>query len=376
MITSPRSFAARALALGTTLFAVLALVVQPWAASASNDPLFEKQWNLVRIGAPAAWTLTTGAGVRIGIVDTGVDLAHEDLAGRVVAHTSCIGSNGDPARCTGSGQDDQGHGTHVAGIAAAAKDNGKGIAGVAPDAQLVVAKALDAEGGGTTEDINAGIRWVVDHGARVVSLSLGGNFVIDSVFGSSLAEGVEYAWSRGAVPVLAAGNTNLLGLGIGSSQYGRLPAIVVGATGPDDTVASYSSSTGNAQWAILAPGGAGTTDDADVTSTFWRAGQEHQYEALAGTSMATPHVAATVALLLAQGLSPSDAVTRVLATADPVACGLFSGGCRGRLNAAAAVGAASTTPPPTPAPTPSGGLLGLPLTDLLGLPLPDLGLGL
>jgi subtilisin family serine protease len=143
--------------------ALLSLIALP--ASASNDARFGEQWSLQRIGAPTAWASSTGAGVRIGIVDTGIDLTHEDLGAKVVAHTSCIGANGDPARCAGSGQDEQGHGTHVAGIAAAFKDNGAGIAGVAPDAELVVAKVLGAGGSGTIEDINAGIRWVVDHGA-------------------------------------------------------------------------------------------------------------------------------------------------------------------------------------------------------------------
>ena len=106
-------------------------------AKASQDPLFSNQWNLVQIGAPAAWTRSTGAGVRIGIVDTGVDSAHEDLAGKVVAAANCINTAGDPRSCAGTGLDDSGHGTHMAGIAAAAKDNGRGIAGVAPDAQLV-----------------------------------------------------------------------------------------------------------------------------------------------------------------------------------------------------------------------------------------------
>ena len=349
------------------LLAGLLAAFLPGPARASNDPLFAQQWALTRIGAPAAWTASTGAGVRIGIVDTGVDLTHEDLAGQVVASVNCIGSKGDASKCSGSAQDDNGHGTHVAGIAAAVKDNGKGVAGVAPGARLVVAKALDASGSGTTEDINAGIHWVVDHGAQVVSLSLGGDFLIDSVFGTSLAEGIEYAWSRGAVPVLAAGNTNLLGLGLlGGSQYGTLPAIVVGATGPTDVVASYSSPLGNARWAVVAPGGAGGGDEsANVLSTYAVAGEQNQYRALAGTSMATPHVAATVALVLAQGLSPQAAVDRVLATADKgIACGSLLGStCAGRLNAAAATGAA---PVSTSAPTGGGGLLGIPLPLVLG----------
>jgi len=356
-----RTSAVSASILAASLFAALAAAFLPGAAQASNDPLFDKQWALTRIGAPAAWTKGTGGNVRIGIVDTGVDLTHEDLAGQVVASTNCIGSKGDASKCTGNGQDDQGHGTHVAGIAAAAKDNGKGIAGVAPGARLVVAKALDAAGSGTTEDINAGIRWVVDHGARVVSLSLGGDFVIDSLLGTSLKEGIQYAWSRGAVPVLASGNSNLLGLGLlGSAQYGTLPAIVVGATGPDDRVAGYSSPLGNARWALVAPGGAGTVEAANVLSTFWVSGQSNQYKALAGTSMATPHVAGTVALLLGQGLTPLAAVTRILATADKgIRCGSLLGStCAGRLNAGAATGA---TPVTTTLGGGGGGLLGIPI---------------
>src|ERR1044072_5995261 len=152
--------------------AASALVLAP-SAGASNDPSFKNQWALGKIGAEAAWSRTTGAGIRIGIVDTGVDLEHEDLAGKVVESTSCVGAKGDPAKCNGSAQDDQGHGTHVSGIAAALKDNGKGVAGVAPDAQLVVAKVLGANGTGSGEDVTAGIKWVVDHGAKIVNLSLG-----------------------------------------------------------------------------------------------------------------------------------------------------------------------------------------------------------
>ncbi len=318
---------------------VLAVALMPGAAQASDDPSYAKQWALPKIGAPAAWATATGHGVRIGIVDTGIDLVHEDLAGAVVAHTSCIGSGGDPSRCKGSAQDDNGHGTHVAGIAAARKDNGLGIAGVAPGAELVVVKALDAKGSGTTEDINGGIRWAVDNGARVVNLSLGGNFLITSLLGTSLSDGISYAWSKGAVVVLASGNTNLLGLGIGSSEYGKLPAIVVGATRPDDRVASYSSPTGNARWAILAPGGAGTgTAGSDVLSAYWRPGQANHYAELAGTSMATPHVAGAAALVLSLGSTPDAAVQRILESADRrVPCGSGSPTCRGRLDVAAAV---------------------------------------
>jgi thermitase len=308
-------------------------------AGASNDPDSSKLWNLDRIGAEAAWARTTGAKVRVGIVDAGIDLTHEDLAGRVVAATSCLKSQGDPAKCEGSGQDDIGHGTHVAGIIAANRDNSLGVAGVAPDSELVVAKVADSGGGISIEDANAGIRWVVDHGAKVVNLSLGDLlFVRTAAFGTRLAEGIEYAWSKGAVPVIASGNSDVFGAGIGSQDYGDLDALVVGATGPDDLVASYSSPTGNAKWAILAPGGASDGDESHkVWSTYWEKDKENQYGYLAGTSMAAPHVTGAVALLLAQGLTAQEAIQRLLDTADTrVACGDGSPTCKGRLDVAKA----------------------------------------
>ena len=161
----------RAWGLGGIAALVLAVPIgsAAGAPSAPNDPFWPQQWNMAQIGGPSAWAVSTGQGVRIGIVDTGVDLGHQDLAGKVVDNTSCINSGGDPSKCSGSAQDDNGHGTHVSGIAAADTNNGVGVAGAAPQAQLVVAKVLDSNGSGSFSDVNGGIKWVVDHGAKVVS---------------------------------------------------------------------------------------------------------------------------------------------------------------------------------------------------------------
>jgi len=321
-----------------------------------NDPLFGSQWGLSMIGAPAAWATSAGAGVTIGIVDTGVDLSHQDLAANVEASTDCVGSGGDPASCEGTGQDDNGHGTHVAGIAAAVTDNGLGVAGVAPDAELVVAKALTAEGTGSLADINAGIEWVVDRGAKVVDLSLGdASFTYTSTFGVSLQQGIEYAWSKGAIPVLGAGNGQVLGLG----SYGDLDAVVVGAVGHGRTVPAYSSPTENAQWAVLAPGGSddGVQGD-DVLSTWWQSGDTNQYGYLAGTGMAAAFTSGTLALLVGEGLSPQAAVDELLATADSnVACGPGSATCRGLINADAAVAGVASPAGAGSAPGPSSSAL-------------------
>jgi thermitase len=323
--------------------AVGALTLLPTnTARASNDPSFGNQWGLKKIGAESAWTRTTGAKVRIGIVDTGVDLNHEDLAGKVVASANCVGSAGDPTKCKGDAQDDQGHGTHVSGIAAAFKGNAKGVAGVAPDAELVVAKVLGGQGTGSGSDVTAGIKWVVDNGAKIVNLSLGdpAQVVTALVSPSDMAPGIEYAWSKGAIPVLAAGNSNTGGLGLEGASYGDMNAIVVGATGPEDKPAEYSTSTGAAKWAVVAPGGAGDQtagatgkEDGEIYSTFWKKDEKNAYAYQAGTSMAAPFVSGALALLLAQGYDQQGAINRLLETADQgVGCEANSSTCRGRIN--------------------------------------------
>ena len=310
-------------------------------AGASDDRFFAQQWNLAQIGAPEAWSVSTGSGITIGIVDSGVDASHPDLAGKIDAQADCVGGT-----CReGTARDRDGHGTAVAGIAAAQANNGAGIAGVAPGARLVIARVLDDQGAGVTEDINRAIQWVVDKGARVVNLSLGEpDLVIVSRLGTPLRPGIEYAWSQGAIPVLAAGNYDDLNARGESANYGDLHAVVVGSTDNRGRVPSYSTSLGNAMWGLVAPGGSGDGPGADVIATVPGA----RYEWAVGTSFAAPHVSGALALLLAQGLTPAAAVDRLLASADRSAgCGP---GCRGRLDAKAAVTAAAASAPSTSAP--------------------------
>jgi subtilisin family serine protease len=323
----PCRFGRRVLILTSVL-----VLVGPAMAAASDDPFFARQWNLDQVGAPDAWDKATGKDVLIGMVDTGVESSHPDLVGKVVASATCLGG---PCR-DGIGEDDNSHGTEVAGIAAAATGNGKGIAGVAPDAKLLVAKSLDATGAGRVDDINAGIRWVVDHGAKVVNLSLGDpDFLLTSMVGTPLRPGIEYAWTRGAVPVLASGNYRVGVVDAGASNYGDLNALVVAATDRRDDVPRYSSAIGNAKWGLAAPGGAGAPGGPD--NNIITTGLGGSYGAVAGTSAAAPHVSGAVAVLLSMGLSPTAAVRRVLSTLDRgTDCGP---GCQGRLDLGAAVAA-------------------------------------
>lgn len=342
-----------------------------------NDPVFTQglQWALDRIGAPDAWSLATGRGVTIAVIDSGIDLNHEDLRGKLVGSVSCIGSDGDSSGCTGSAQDDSGHGTHVAGVALATTDNGLGIAGVAPDARLLAVRVLahrcniercTAEG--SMADAAAGVRWAVDHGADVINLSLGSDGGADPL-ACSLCSAIDYAWSNGVIAVLAAGNDATNDQRALPSTFTDEPAVVVTATTRDDTRASYSSSSAgtlrSARWPIAAPGGEGETNASDcgtngtpkgVLSTFWVAGQSNQYACMAGTSMAAPHVSGALAVLLSAGYNPQGAVDQILSTATDLGPpGRDDVYGYGRVDLAKAAGVTPTpsTTRPTTAPTTS-----------------------
>ena len=311
-------------------FVLVTALAPAWAAT---DPHRSKQWGLTKIRADQAWAVSRGTGVTIAVVDTGIDLDHPDLKSKIVKPVACIDGT-----CAAGGNDDNGHGTHVAGIAAAVTGNGVGIAGVAPGAKLMPVKVLDAEGSGDCNDIEMGIRFAADNGARVINLSLGPELpgllavLLQGGCISGLEAAATYAWNKGIFVVIAAGNNGL------RSVYDSAALEVVGATGPDDQPASYSSSGAD----VYAPGG-DASSCATTTCIFssWTGGG---YALNQGTSMATPHVSGIAALLFARGYSNAQIRQRLAATADTV------GGIL-RVNASRAVGPAASTPPaPKPSP--------------------------
>jgi thermitase len=269
------------------------------ATAAPNDPLWDQLYGVRRVGAPAFWSahglgsFPGDGGVPVGIVDTGIDASHEDLAGRVAA----CGAASDGQIVDGECADSDGHGTHVAGTIGAVAGNGIGVAGVAFDAPLVVCRALGGEGGsGTVADVAACMRWVHDRGARVISMSLGGPA------SRTLAEAAKTAYARGgrsgSLLVAAAGND-----GDGSTEYpAGLPQVVsVAAIGPDDAVAPFSNE--NADVEVAAPG-------VDILSAKLGGG----YVRESGTSMATPHVSGAAALLW--GADPRASAATIRARLD------------------------------------------------------------
>jgi subtilisin family serine protease len=283
----------------------------------------DEQWNLAMVGAPDAWATTTGEGVVVAVIDSGVDSRHPDLRDRLAGAVDCVGADGDADRCRAGGDTDtDGHGTHVAGIALARADNGRGVAGVAPDATLLSVRALVPDrcdrrpcgATGRAGDVAAGIRWAVAEGADVVNLSLGA--AADGA--EDLLAAIDEA-DRAGVAVVAAGAS-----GAGATEtLVAGPAVVVTAVDDQRRLASYAAGTGDDVIGLAAPGGDARADDGDgcdgdhaVRSDLPVPGGESDATGcLVGTSMAAPHVSGAVALLVATGLSPREAVERLVATA-------------------------------------------------------------
>lgn len=324
------------------LVALAALLVVSHAppAAALNDPLFSRQWGLGVIGAPLAWERNLyGTGIDIAVVDTGVHRFHQDLDGNIRPGLNLLDGS-KPA------QDDHGHGTHVAGIAAASIDDGGGV-GVAPRAGIVPVKGLDRRGSGDLAVLAEGVRWAADNGAEVINMSFGPELGIVFSTPRSIIDAIHYAWSRGAICVIAAGNDF-----ISNSDLDDVPGIVVSATTRRDTIADFSNGVGNAKWALAAPGGGNTIQfeaDEGIWSTAWVSDDRvDTYVEESGTSMAAPFVSGAVALLRGAGLSPQQTVDRLLATAKDLGSpGRDSVYGSGRLDVGRATeGLGATSPPP------------------------------
>lgn len=282
-------------------------------AAPSNDPYYGSAWHLPKVGAPTAWDASTGTGVTIAILDTGVDAAHPDLASRIVPGWNFYDNNSNTS-------DVHGHGTGVAGAAAATLNNGTGVASIAGNARIMPVRIADANAWATWSTVAQGLTWAADKGARVANISYNG------VAGSAaVRSAAQYMQNKGGVVVVAAGNNN--------KDEGISPTTVlipVSATDSADQKASFSS-WGNFV-AMSAPG-------VDIWTTV-RGGS---YQRWKGTSLASPVAAGTVALIMARNpaLTGLQAQQVLFDTAtDLGAAGRDPVFGHGRVNAAAAVAAA------------------------------------
>jgi len=224
-------------------------------------------WGITRIGADKIWDKSTGSGIKVAVIDTGVDLLHTDLSANISTGYDFVNNDASP-------MDDNGHGTHVAGIIASVQ-NGIGVIGAANTAKIMPVKVLNNQGYGYLSDVAKGIYYAADNGARVINLSLGAPS--DSL---TLKAAVDYAVKKGVVIAAAAGND--------SGQTCSYPAayasvICVVATDSYNKLASFSNIGGE----LAAPG---------VYNYSTYPGNLYKY--MSGTSMSTPHVAGSVAVVM------------------------------------------------------------------------------
>jgi subtilisin family serine protease len=317
----------------------------PAAQGAPNDPLYPLQWAYPRINAPPAWNGAAGSPITVAVLDTGVDLTHPELAGRVLQGANFVTPGG-------SAQDDNGHGTHVAGIVAAAGGNGAGGVGMDWNARILPVKVADGAGSLSSEDWLNGLAYAAQNGARVVNMSFGG-----TTYSQAEQDAVTDAWNRGVIIVASAGNSGDNGNPV-EYPAGYDHVLSVAAVGSDNLHAYYSAA--NRFVDITAPGGnarsGGDPNDRFIISTWAQniaSNFQPGYAKEIGTSQAAPFVSGLAALLLAQrpSLTNDAVVSRIETTATDL-------GPRGRddqfgfglINVAAALGL--TAPPAVPSATP------------------------
>lgn len=304
-------------------------------AGSANDPNFASEWHLTTIGAPAAWDYGTGSGVTIAIIDSGVDSSHPDLAPQLVPGWNFYDNNINTA-------DVYGHGTAVAGAAAAATNNGMGVASVAGGARIMPLRVSDSTGYTFWSTAAQAINYAADHGVRVANLSF-----VGPAASSTIQTAASYLRSKGGVLFVSAGNSG--------TQDNTTPTsvmTVVSATDTNDQIASFS--TYGSFVTLAAPGNyILTTSQGGIYQYWW------------GTSFAAPIAAATAALILSRrpDLTPSQVDSTIASTATDLGApgkDIYYGA--GRINAAAALQAAAgssptqdTTPPNVAITSPTGG---------------------
>jgi subtilisin len=287
------------------------------------DAELDNSWGVKRIGAGVVHPTNQGAGVKVAVIDSGIDYTHSDLNANYAGGYDFVNDDADP-------MDDNGHGTMVAGIIAA-EDNGSGVVGVAPQARLYALKVLNAGGFGWLSDVIAGVDWARVNGVQVVNMSLGST---SASYGFQTA--IANAYNAGLVLVAAAGNSgNCYGTGDSVQYPARYSQVIaVAATNSGDVRPCFSSAGSTVE--IAAPG-------VSTRSTYRGGG----YASGSGTSFASPHVAGTAALVIASGTTSNTAVRqRLQTTADDL-------GATGRDNLYGyglvdADEAAGGSPPPPP----------------------------
>ena len=261
----------------------LLLVARPVAAQtpATDDPLLDQQSALSALALPDAWATSTAEGIRLAVLDSGVQADHPDLAGHLLAG--------------GATEDPWGTGTHAAGVAAAVTDNGEGVAGAAPDAELLVLDVLDGDGGLEADALATGIAAATDAGAKVIALTLGGTEANLALVGEDdVHDALAAAVDAGVVVVVGAPAEvpeDLPIVRVGTGEDGPIdPGIV---TVPADGVLGTAPLGPSATWPEAGDG----------------------YETLDGLGPATALVAGATALLAAQGLTPQEIADLLVGTA-------------------------------------------------------------
>jgi serine protease len=293
------------------------------SANAPNDPMWSQQWNMHNISLQQGWAETKGGGVTVAVIDTGISQVPDLEKTKFVKGYDFVNDRE-------NADDDNGHGTHVAGTIAQSTNNGYGVAGIAYEAALMPLKVLSASGGGTVADIAEAIRFAADNNADVINMSLGGG-------GESpvMQEAIEYAYKKGVVVIAAAGNAAR-----NAAEYpGRYPRVMavaaLDASGQKTVYSNFGAGVN-----ISAPGGSTDNGEAGgiLQNTINPQTGESVFVAFQGTSMAAPHVAGVAALVKATGMKNPDEVMQVLTqSARKVEGDELNHYGAGKLDAAAAV---------------------------------------